>query len=185
MRGCSSTAVGFDVNVMDALSQAASRGHLSVLQVMHDAGWQPNYAEEAARGGQLLTVAWLVQTLQVSLDGALFDAAARSSDVQLLAWLRERGCTWNGPTQAGIRTSSPYEAAAEAGSVEALEWLVQQGCPLPVSGNAYVTACSNGDLTTMCCLRRLGVPLQPLDRVLREAVQKGAPTSALIYLAYI
>ncbi|KXZ49621.1 hypothetical protein GPECTOR_20g478 [Gonium pectorale] len=110
--------------------KAAKGGHLAALQVLHAAGWEVrprDAALTAVRAGHLHVLAWLVEALgaeAVQLDDALFAAAAESGSVELLAWLRERGCPWGALVLAG---------AAQSGCEEAVEWLLEQGYPREVS----------------------------------------------------
>ncbi|KXZ49605.1 hypothetical protein GPECTOR_20g461 [Gonium pectorale] len=117
--------------------EAACRGgHLTALRVLHAAGWGMgawHAARCAAEAGHLHVVAWLVEALgeqAVQLDAWLFAAAAESGSVELMAWLRERGCPWD---------ESALRRRAEA-------------------DRAFAAACRNADLATLRCLRRLGVP---------------------------
>ncbi len=62
-------------------------------------------------------------------------------------------------------------SAAYGGSEAMLEWLVERGCAAgPAAGHdhCYLTAGARGDLGTLTCLRRLGVPWGA--GLLREAV---------------
>ncbi|KXZ50286.1 hypothetical protein GPECTOR_17g925 [Gonium pectorale] len=109
------------------VTQAAAReGHLAVLQALHAAGWPLGglCALEAVRGGHMHVLAWLVETLGAAGVGfapGLFNAAAQSGGVVLMAWLRERGCAWG---------RDAFASAAMSGCEEAVEWLVAQGCPM-------------------------------------------------------
>ncbi|KXZ45296.1 hypothetical protein GPECTOR_56g392 [Gonium pectorale] len=116
-----------DTSLPDVWCAAAGKGHLHVLQALHAAGrcvgaqYAANYA---ARSGHLHVLAWLVETpgLGPPLDEELFRAAAESGSVELLAWLRERGCPWD---------ERSFAAAARSGCEAALEWLAERGCPMP------------------------------------------------------
>ncbi|GFR45514.1 hypothetical protein Agub_g6905, partial [Astrephomene gubernaculifera] len=113
---------------------ACERGFLAALTFLHARGYvfDPEHVVHAAAGGQLAVVAWLVDELGEELAAAdprgpllnarVFTAAACSGNMELLRWLRERGCPWNEKTST---------QAAAAGCEEALEWLVEQGCPWP------------------------------------------------------
>ncbi|KXZ42677.1 hypothetical protein GPECTOR_125g510 [Gonium pectorale] len=154
--------------------------HLQPLEALHAAGWlldAGRLAQLAAEGGRLHVLAWLVETFQgaeagsVRLNADLFRKAARSGSVELLAWLRERGCAWD----EGI-----WEMAAGAGCEEALEWLAERGCPMPADGGPYVAACANRDLLAVRCLRRLGMPWGPAAAA-SEAV-RSAPAAMADWL---
>ncbi|KXZ41054.1 hypothetical protein GPECTOR_897g147 [Gonium pectorale] len=114
---------------------AAGGRHLAVLQALHVAGWpidryMADATCEAAKKGHLQVLSWLLEVqwveplLDVVLDESLFAAAAGSGSVELLAWLRERGCRWSGYT---------FVRAAESGCAAAMEWLAEEGCPVEVS----------------------------------------------------
>ncbi|GLC39374.1 hypothetical protein PLESTM_000889900 [Pleodorina starrii] len=112
------------------VTDAARQGHLAVLQYLHASGLPVNtrsVAEEAARAGHLPLVAWTVEDLGVApADGAasLLDCAAESGNLELMAWLHDRG--W------ALGPSAINNGAIESGCEEALEWLVERGCPFPV-----------------------------------------------------
>ncbi|KXZ46078.1 hypothetical protein GPECTOR_47g353 [Gonium pectorale] len=155
-------------DIEEAVLSAAEAGHLAAVQALQAAGWPingPSCAARAAEAGHLHALAWLLEGQwaqwagPVVLDAELFSEAARSASVELLAWLRQRGCSWDGKA---------YGSAARAGCQAALEWLAEQGCPMPDSGEPYLVACRNRDLATLRCLRRLGVPWGPDGRVLLE-----------------
>ncbi|KXZ48457.1 hypothetical protein GPECTOR_27g627 [Gonium pectorale] len=157
----------------------AEGGHLAVLQALHLAGQAispPGSARAAAGGGHLHVLAWLVETFgaeAVRLDLELFHCAARSGSVELLAWLRERGCPWD---------AEAYNRAASSGCEAALEWLAERGCPMPAEGDPYPAVCANGDLAAARCLLRLGVPWGPMWSVYQQASTLGAPEPMLRWL---
>ncbi|GFR45488.1 hypothetical protein Agub_g6832 [Astrephomene gubernaculifera] len=157
--------------------QAAAGGHLAALQLLHTHGCPMNeyILERAAQGEQLHVLVWLVEELgeAVQLSAKTFSAAAKSCNVALLSWLRERGCPWDGEA---------FVKAARAGGEEALEWLVEQGCPMPDDGNCYVSVAVNGDLATLRCLRRLGCPWGPPGHVYSGCVDRGCHASVLEWL---
>ncbi|KXZ48841.1 hypothetical protein GPECTOR_25g426 [Gonium pectorale] len=124
----------------------------------------------AARCGQLDALEWAAQELGASMrSDELMDAAGASGSIEVMAWLRERGCPWGPDTFAG---------AAGSGCEAALEWLAERGCPMVksnprrtayrVGGRVYngramplmpdFEAASNNDLAALRCLARLGCP---------------------------
>ncbi|KXZ44962.1 hypothetical protein GPECTOR_60g740 [Gonium pectorale] len=174
------------------VAAAASQGWLGVLKLLAE---HRRLADEialtkAAVSGQLEVVAWLVEALGYArrLRPRHMHWAAQSGSVRLMAWLRERGCSWGeeafaaaaGAVEAtgGVAALAwlreqgcPWDArtfvrAAAVGSEEALEWLAEQGCPMGADGSAYVFAARNGDLHTLRCLRRLGCPWDPAGATL-------------------
>ncbi|KXZ51937.1 hypothetical protein GPECTOR_11g62 [Gonium pectorale] len=111
----------------------------------------------------------------VMFDEALLTDAAVSGSVELLAWLRERGCGWR---------AEAFDSAADSGCEAALEWLAEEGCPMPETGHPNTAAaCTNGDLATARCLRRLGVPWgRSVGRPSAEAAARDAPLRMLRWL---
>ncbi|KXZ50082.1 hypothetical protein GPECTOR_18g6 [Gonium pectorale] len=97
------------------------------------------------------------------LDEELLAAAAESGGVELLAWLWERGCAWDGRA---------VTAAASSGCTAALEWLAERGCPME-SGAAFVWAAREADLATLNSLRRLGCPWGSVGDVFRAGFYGG------------
>ncbi|PNH07772.1 hypothetical protein TSOC_005743 [Tetrabaena socialis] len=143
----------------------AEAGQLASLQALHAHSntftrWKSALAG-AGRGGHLPVVAWLLEQQLVSLlqCPSLLCKAANSGSVELLAWLRDRGCPWG---------DDSFHCAVGAGSEEALDWLVAQGCPMPESrvpdDDLYLKPACNEDWNTLACLRRLGCPWLPLNR---------------------
>ncbi|PNH04936.1 Ankyrin repeat domain-containing protein [Tetrabaena socialis] len=157
--------VGVDVNIL--WHAAAGGGHVAVLEVLHARG-AVRMGEEtvrtAAAAGHLPAVAWLGERLGpgAGLTASLFAAAARAGSMELLVWLRARGCPWN---------ATIFTAAATGGSEEQLEWLVEQGCLMGEDGEPYVQAACHGDLAMLRCLRRLGCPWGPDGSTLTRAVE--------------
>ncbi|KXZ46059.1 hypothetical protein GPECTOR_47g334 [Gonium pectorale] len=178
---------GTDEEREDTVHGAAEAGHLAALQALHAAGWPLHRYSlclrdstlSAARHGHLHVLAWLLDTLGpelVVLDAGLFAAAAKSGNMELLAWLRQHGCLWD---------FGAYSGAAEAGWVAALEWLAEQDCPMEECGDPYTKACRNGDLATARCLRRLGAPWGRDGSVFIDAASEYmgcAPRSLLRWL---
>ncbi|KXZ46057.1 hypothetical protein GPECTOR_47g332 [Gonium pectorale] len=139
-----------------AAEAAAEGGHLAALQALHGAGWPAGrfFARlAAARGGHVHVLAWMLEALgaeAVPLDSILFAAATESGSVELLAWLRDRGCDYRDPIVLRGAACVCCEAA--------LEFLVELGCPQEMAKECYLLALENNDLATLRCLRRLGLP---------------------------
>ncbi|GLC33384.1 hypothetical protein PLESTM_000055500 [Pleodorina starrii] len=163
---------GNQFRVMDAARQS----HLAVLQYLQASGFRVNaclFAGDAARAGHLPVVAWAVEGLGVApADSAdsLLDHAAESGNLELMAWLHDRGWTL-GPTA----TSN----GATSGCEEALEWLVDRGCPFPLDGGAYLGPANNGDLAMLRCLHRLGCPWGPPGELLADCIRIGVSVAVL------
>ncbi|KXZ44104.1 hypothetical protein GPECTOR_73g625 [Gonium pectorale] len=161
-----------------AVDAAAEGGRVGVLRALHEAG-RPIHtqraAEAAARGGHLHVLAWLMEAFgpaAVRPGAELFDAAAESGSVELLAWLRGRGCAWGWWV---------FRSAARSGCEAALQWLAERGCPMPASGDPYMAACRNGDLATARCLARLGCPWGADGRVFTAALESPAATLPMLH----
>ncbi|GLC55866.1 hypothetical protein PLESTB_001037600 [Pleodorina starrii] len=158
------------------MAEATRQGHLALLQYLHASGLPVNtrvVAEEGARTGHLPIVAWAVEVLGVApADGAasLLDCAAASGDLELMAWLHDRGWAL-GPE------AIPNGAAG--GCEEALEWLVERGCPFPLDGGAYLGAAFNGDLAMLRYLHRLGCPWGPPGKLLADCISIGVSVAVL------
>jgi hypothetical protein len=75
------------------------------------------------------------------------DATARVGNVELLMWMRERGCQWHSWT---------FEQAASRGHLETLKWLRAEWCPWD-AWTCYAAA-SNGHLEPLKWLRANGCP---------------------------
>ncbi|KXZ48828.1 hypothetical protein GPECTOR_25g413 [Gonium pectorale] len=110
-------------------------------------------ARSAARLGHLAALVWAAEELGAPLQTAeLMDAAAASGSVEMMAWLRERGCPW------GLET---FGKAAGSGCEASLVWLAERGCPMPRNGVPYLAAALNCDMATLRCLMRLGCAWGP------------------------
>ncbi len=109
---------------------------------------------------------------------AALDAAVRRGHLPLAHYLHEELGVGFGP--------NTLAEAAQGGCEPVLEWLVGAGCG-PGTGYPYVKAADHGDLATLRCLHRMGVPLGdagwwrqlnafsvPLAAV-RWLVERGAP----------
>jgi hypothetical protein len=120
------------------VEMASRTGDLRLLQWMW-AGVSARAAEEAGlEAGQQADLEFLSEAgpevradaaaaLVAALrnpDAGLIGAAAACGSLELVQWLRARGCVWN---------DWNFMYAAEAGSVALLEWMVAQGCPMMVS----------------------------------------------------
>ncbi|PNH05853.1 Ankyrin repeat domain-containing protein, partial [Tetrabaena socialis] len=157
---------GVEVNA-HMMRGAAEGGHMAVMEVLHASGVlvREDAIRAAAAAGHLPAVAWLVERLGAgaALTTHMFAAAARAGSMELLGWMRARGCPWD---------AMVFAAAAAVGSEEQLEWLVEQGCPVGDDGEAYARAARHGDLAMLRCLRRLGCPWGPDGSTLTRAVEQ-------------
>ncbi|KXZ43740.1 hypothetical protein GPECTOR_81g188 [Gonium pectorale] len=149
--------LGASLQDVGLVHYAAERCNLGTLEWLHQHGCSlaaRQVVRGAAQRSDMATLRWAVAELGAASlhDETLMNAAARSGRVELMAWLRERGCPW---------VATTLKSAAGTGCEAALEWLVEQGCPMPADGGPYTVAASNGDLATLRCLARLGCPWGP------------------------
>ncbi|GLC40888.1 hypothetical protein PLESTB_000012400 [Pleodorina starrii] len=147
-----------------AAERAAEAGDLAILEELVALGWSINSSvvEAAVEGGHLHVLRWLEGPVagpagRVALRAAMGPwlarvAAESGSSLELLVWLRERGCRWSEWT---------FVTAAGAGCPAVVEGLVARGCPMPEAGEPYLSAVRNGDLVMLRCLRQLGCPWGP------------------------
>ncbi|KXZ52776.1 hypothetical protein GPECTOR_8g165 [Gonium pectorale] len=119
--------LGASVQNPDMRKDAIQLCDLEVLKLLRQHGCPLDgnaVALRAAELGRLPGVQWAVEELGArvrKLD--LMHSAARSGSVELMAWLRQRGCAW---------VASVLTQAAGAGCEATLEWMAEQGCPMPV-----------------------------------------------------
>ncbi|GLC61125.1 hypothetical protein PLESTB_001720600 [Pleodorina starrii] len=141
---------------LNAAKRAARRGHLHVLQRLLLEG--PDAVGPAA-------AAAAAEVLQAALqDPGLMKCGAESGSLEMVVWLRERGCPWD---------ADAFEGAADSGNAAMLEWMAAQGCPMGSTGEAYLKAGRNGDFATLRCLRRLGCPWGPDSSTFNRAIYNG------------
>ncbi len=135
--------------------------------------------ETAQHDRQLLEVVRLVAssgvTSECMLRGALRSAACRGH-VGLMRYLHaEVGC--------GLGPDVLVDAA-DGGCEAAIEWLGERGCGAGEAeqlDGCYINAAAAGDLASLACLRRLGVPWS--EGLLAEAVrQREVPLPAVQWL---
>ncbi|KXZ51843.1 hypothetical protein GPECTOR_11g282 [Gonium pectorale] len=161
---------------IDAAVAAVRAGHLAAMEALREANCPVASHRalcEAASRGDLEAVAWLVDEAGAAglLDTDVFEWAARSGRVELLAWLRRRGCPCN--------SGDLFEAAADAGCVAALEWLASAEYGMPDDGRPFLAAGANGDEAALRCLCRLGCPWGPSGEVFTTIVRSGARLALL------
>ncbi|KXZ43749.1 hypothetical protein GPECTOR_81g198 [Gonium pectorale] len=140
-----------------AAADAAGLGQLEALKKLHerrcplDAG---DVAQAAARSGQLPVLAWAVEELAASLhDTRLHEAVLRRCDLEVLQWLRQRGCPLDAAKVAALAT-----AAAQNGQLPVLAWAVEElGAPVQ-SAALMDAAAASGRVELMAWLRERGCP---------------------------
>ena len=107
-----------------SLTRAAYKGHLAVVQWMHDVEQCPWQEEEtigyAAAGGHLDVIQWLRQRECPWSDGTMAWAAG-AGHLHVLQWVVEHGCPWHEYTCV---------AAASNGHVAILEYVYTLDVPM-------------------------------------------------------
>ena len=123
------------------MSIAAARGHLSVVQWLHEQGAPllvaDNFGDQpihcAALHGHLAVVQWLHEQ-GVSLTGAGYKGrqpihhAARRDQLAVVQWLHKQGVSL---IVADSNGDQPIHHAALRGHLDTAQWLHDQGVPLP------------------------------------------------------
>lgn len=120
-----------------ATDQAASNGHLEVLKYLDKCELHSNWN-----------------------DYSMIWGAAGGGHLEVVKWLRARGCPW---------TSIATYGAAEQGHLEVLEWALENGCPC--SDCAVPGAARNGHLSVLKLLCKNGCQCD--DSTCVEAVRNG------------
>jgi hypothetical protein len=145
-----------------ACTYAADRGHLEILQFLHQHGfpWNTIVCENAAEGGHLEVLQWL-RANGCPWDGYTCSSAARSGHLEVLKWARSNDCPWDGWTCA---------SAARYGHLEVLQWASANGCPWNVHTCAY--AALDGHLEVIQWARANGCPWDS-DECLQSAESYG------------
>eukprot|EP00953_Heterococcus_sp_UTEX-ZZ885_P032070 16773-Heterococcus_DN1.PRE.3 len=138
------------------MEAAAARGHLPVLQLLHDAqGRQlpPQVSACAAAGAQMHVLIWLKQ-IGVTFDNGLIKVAAQYGHTHVLQFLYDHGCVGDERTSA---------VAAAYGNLKALQFLRSQGCPW--ADDISCDAAVSGSVPLMRWLVEQGVGLSAATMV--------------------
>jgi len=166
--------------------ESAEHGHINVLKWMHarraiDGPECMAVSERAAAHGRLNVLQWVERATPHLAPHHRWNhwacsAAAKSGHLDILVWLRARGCGWSVLT---------CEVAALAGHLHVLKWAIEQGCPhSPFS--LVRCACERGQLSILQWLYDRNDQADDLGHVcvqaarlahlpmLRWACQKGA-----------
>ncbi|PNH11026.1 hypothetical protein TSOC_002188 [Tetrabaena socialis] len=176
MAGCAAGAGNVEA-LQYVLDEGVRGGHVAVLEMLDARGAHRSgqTVRTAAAAAHLPAVAWLVEKLgaAAALTARVFEAAARAGSMELLRWLRARGCPWD---------ATVFAAAAEGGSEEQLEWLVEQGCPMGVGagGDSDRSSAAAADPSTQQQVPPPSVVLEPVivaapARVLVASNGEAAP----------
>ncbi|KAG2496167.1 hypothetical protein HYH03_005768 [Edaphochlamys debaryana] len=174
----------------EAVRKAAEEGSVEVLRLLIEAGCPLGEADRrsalaaAARGGHLAAIRLLTSAYGIGgsrrVASELFKSAVASGSVEVLAWLRTRGCGI-APGEEARELELMWAAAASAGCEAALEFLATRaGCPLPEDGGrACGAALEGGDLSTLRTLQRLGLPCGRGRGLLHKAACARLPLPVL------
>lgn len=120
-----SAAAGADPRQLAMAATSAVALNLDVLKRLHARfGIGAIHAYEtidaAARTGDVVALAWALEAGGRREARYACAAAAVHGRIDVLAWLRERGCPWDGTTCL---------KAAAAGHLHVLKWAYARGCP--------------------------------------------------------
>ncbi|KAG2501378.1 hypothetical protein HYH03_001166 [Edaphochlamys debaryana] len=169
-----------------AASVAARRGHVGVLQALHEAGCDlgdPADHVNAAMGSWHV-FEWLLETFGAAalrVCGFAFILAASAGSVAVLKalppLLDAAALWWRVSSNLWVR-------AAASGSEEAVELLAEKDAPAELYCGAIRDAASQGDLHMVQCLCKLGSPLgaQGAEALAQAASRVPASASALPWL---
>ncbi len=140
----------FDINVDSLCSNAASGGHLQLLQLAREHGcpWDENTFHCAARSGNFQLMKW------ARINGCRWDsntctAAARLGQLEILQWAHEENCPWDAKTCA---------VAAEGAHLHVLEWARSRESPCPWDERTCGGAALFGHLHILQWARAKGCP---------------------------
>jgi len=149
-------------NDSNAMSSAAIEGHFDAMKWM--------YIHSAGGNGSFFSSSFLCMVV------------ARQGRLDMLEWLREKGCSWSAGTCG---------AAAAEGHVEIVKWLREKGCPC--AEVACAGAAKNGNLGLLIWLREQGCPWDKETcekavaagqfEVLKWAREHGCPVGKSIAIA--
>ncbi len=192
----------------DVMSALARRGHLDAMRQLHAQSRtaslvQPSTLRQAAAGGHLNVVRWLMEE-QGCRDGSCgeaYTAAAEYAQLHILQYLRARqpplpcnihACVaaahgghvaildWLRRDRLGW-TSDVAAAAAGAGQLATLRWVVEQGCPLGTrNGNDCAREAAAGGHVDV--LRFLGSQNCVLTAGVAEQAAQHGQLQALLWL---
>jgi len=119
---------------------AAFGGSLQMAQWLHEQGAEYEsdvISSAAAQKGDMAMLKWL-ETQDCDFTRQTFEAAALSGSVEVLEWLKKKGCRWNEDMMC--------ETAAQEGHLDALKWLRNEGCPVNESTFVHAVLSNNVDV---------------------------------------
>jgi hypothetical protein len=156
-QGCEVGAAG--------ISNIAFRGHLPALQYLHEVGcdWRaPCILDDAAEGGNLDMVKWLLQQEGVEMSSEAMANAAAEGHTAVCAYLLSQQCPWD---------STAWNEAARCKQHDILHWLQSSGCPCNII-SACEKAVLRGHISTVELILQLqgaALSVPQLTRLLNVA----------------
>ena len=100
-------------------------------------------AHVAAEQGHVELVKWMIEERGFRMDLELMRYAALGGNLELVKWLRGKGCNWDTKT---------CRFATRRGQLEVLQWLRANGCPW--DADTCITAARYGHLETLRWARK-------------------------------
>ena len=167
-RKCNVHHTDFEV-IKRVLYVAAGHGYLQVFEKYWSQGpqeklsklWDEHTCSWAARGGHLEVLKWL--RAKGCPCGTLTSCwAAQGGRLEVMKWLRAKGCPWG--TWASSR-------AAKGGHLVVLQWMRAQDPPCPWNSDVCYYAASKGHLEVLRWARSQGCPWD--GRAPRDAAGGG------------
>ena len=178
---------------MKMCEKAAEGGHMEILQWLHGVGCPSDVSTStaAARHGNMQCLQWIVARSSSILHGfgaRIMIAAAEGGHLDILKWLRGKGCRWNREIVAIAARNGHIDClkwahenggqwyryyicafAAEGGSLDALQWARENGCPW--DNNTCSNAAKNGHIDCLKWARDNGCPWD--EDTCRYAAENG------------
>jgi len=175
---------------------AALGGALECLRwaVEHGCGMDAGVYVAAAKHGHAHVIRWLADEQRVPWSGddvLACELTAARGDLELLQYLRDRGCPWTAGTCAAAAGAGHMHvlrwaratgcawnnrataAAAEGGHREVLQWLRAQDPPCPWDSRSCAAAAKGGHLTVLQWLRACTPPCPWDGSALTWALHQG------------
>ena len=113
--------------------EAAEGGQLDVLIFIRNCQWcncctwdADTVADVALHCAHMDILKWLNDSEEYEWGVLACSSAAGAGHLEVLQWLRERGCPWDGRT---------LSEATQNGHIELLEWARKNGCPVHIIDN--------------------------------------------------
>ena len=101
----------------------------------------------AAANGNMEVLDWIPESEYQ--DSNSCTAAAKTGNLELVLWTRERGCDWDESTAA---------AAAESGNLDVLRYVLENKCPY--GSNLSIHVAKSGSIEGLKYIEELGLPIR-------------------------